>query len=75
MFPTLTVAWGTDIDTLDPAQFKSDGSYIVQCNIYDTALQWDAIPVPGQPGLSAAAAGKFLGGIAEIWSFENDGRN
>src|ERR1700733_8186859 len=48
--PTLTVAWGTDIDTLDPAQFKSDGSYIVQCNIYDTALQWDAIPVPGEPG-------------------------
>jgi peptide/nickel transport system substrate-binding protein len=73
--PTLTVAWGTDIDTLDPAQFKSDGSYIVQCNIYDTALQWDAIPVPGKPGLSAAAAGKFLGGIAETWSFENDGKS
>ena len=55
---TLTVAWETDIDTLDPAQFKSDGSYIVQWNIYDTALQWDAIPVPGQPP-SAAAAGNF----------------
>ena len=72
--PTLTVAWGTDIDTLDPAQFKSDGSYIVQCNIYDTVLQWDAVPIPGAPGLSMAAPGKFLGGIAESWAFENDGK-
>ena len=36
---TLTVGWGTDIDSLDPAQFKSDGAYIVQCNIYDAC--WD----------------------------------
>ena len=58
--PTLTVAWGTDIDTLDPAQFKSDGSYIVQCNIYDTVLQWERFPFLARPGLSMARR-KFLG--------------
>ena len=72
--PTLTVAWASDIDSLDPAQFKSDGSYIIQCNIYDTVLQWGANPLPNDPGLSMAAPGKFVGAIAESWSFENDGK-
>jgi peptide/nickel transport system substrate-binding protein len=72
--PTLTVAWGTDIDSLDPAQFKSDGAYIVQCNIYDAVLGWDAEPVPGKPGLSLAKPGKFVGGVGESWSYENDGK-
>ena len=73
--PTLTVAWATDIDTLDPAQFKSDGAYIIQCNIYDTALQWATNPVPDHPGLSIAVPGKFLGGAAESWAYENDGKS
>ena len=60
---TLTVGWGTDIDSLDPAQFKSDGAYIVQCNIYDTVLGWGAEPVPGRPGLLSAKPGKFVGGV------------
>ena len=45
---TLTVGWGTDVDSLDPAQFKSDGAYIVQCNIHDTVLGWGTEPVPGR---------------------------
>ena len=73
--PTLTVAWATDIDSLDPAQFKSDGAYMIQCNIYDTTLQWAAEPVPGKPGLSAALPGKFVGGVAESWAYENDGKS
>jgi len=71
---TLTVGWGTDIDSLDPAQFKSDGAYIVQCNIYDTVLGWGAEPVPGRPGLFLAKPGKFLGGVGESWAYENDGK-
>jgi peptide/nickel transport system substrate-binding protein len=71
---TLTVGWSTDIDTLDPAQFKSDGAYIVQCNIYDTVLSWGTEPVPGRPGLSFAKPGKFLGGVGESWAYENDGK-
>src|SRR5438270_10425893 len=31
---TLTAAWDTDIDSLDPHVFKSVGGYGVQCNLY-----------------------------------------
>ncbi len=71
---TLTVGWGADIDTLDPAQFKSDGAYIVQANIYDTVIGWGAEPAPGMPGVFAAKPGKFVGGIGESWASENDGK-
>jgi peptide/nickel transport system substrate-binding protein len=72
--PTLTVGWATDIDSLDPAQFKSDGAYIVQCNIYDTVIGWAAEPNPETPGLFSARPGKFVGGVGESWTFENDGK-
>jgi peptide/nickel transport system substrate-binding protein len=71
---TLTVGWGSDIDSLDPAQFKSDGAYIVQCNIYDTVIGWGAEPMPGRPGLFFAKPGKFVGGVGESWTYENDGK-
>jgi peptide/nickel transport system substrate-binding protein len=71
---TLTVGWGTDIDSLDPAQFKSDGAYIVQCNIHDTVLGWGSEPVPGRPGFLLAKPGKFVGGVGESWAYENDGK-
>ncbi|ANW02856.1 ABC transporter substrate-binding protein [Bradyrhizobium icense] len=72
--PTLTVAWGADIDSFDPSQFKSDGAYIVQANIYDTVLGWGAEPVTGSPNLSISKPGVFIGGIGESWKFENDGK-
>jgi peptide/nickel transport system substrate-binding protein len=71
---TLTVGWGTDIDSLDPAQFKSDGAYIIQSNIYDTLLGWGTEPVPGDPGLFSAEPGKFFGRVGESWVYENDGK-
>jgi peptide/nickel transport system substrate-binding protein len=71
---TLTVGWGTDIDSLDPAQLKSDGACLVQCNIYDTVLGWGTEPVPGKPGLFVAKPGKFVGGVGESWAYENDGK-
>ena len=70
---TLTVAWDTDIDTLDPASFKSIGGYTVQANIYDSPLVWKVDPVPGKPGLSQSKPGEMEGGIAESWAFEKDG--
>lgn len=70
---TLTVAWDTDIDTLDPAAFKSIGAYTVQANIYDSPLMWKVQPVPTSPGLFRSQPGDFDGGIAESWSFEKDG--
>jgi peptide/nickel transport system substrate-binding protein len=70
---TLTVAWDTDIDSLDPAVFKSIGAYITQCNIYDSPLFWRVRPVEGKPGLARSFPGELEGGVAESWAFENDG--
>src|ERR1700757_3533013 len=71
---TLTVGWASDIDSLDPAQFKSDGAYIVQRNIYDTVIGWGAEPITGRPDLLVATPGKFVGGVGESWNYENDGK-
>src|SRR4051812_43829239 len=49
---TLTVAWDTDIDSLDPHVFKSVGGYAVQCNLYDPVISWKVRPVEGTKGLS-----------------------
>jgi peptide/nickel transport system substrate-binding protein len=70
---TLTVAWDTDIDTLDPASFKSIGGYTVQANLYDSPLMWKVQPVSGKPGLLQSRPGEMEGGIAESWAFEKDG--
>lgn len=70
---TLTVAWDTDIDTLDPASFKSIGGYTVQANIYDSPLMWKVQPVSGKPGLLQSRPHEMDGGIAESWAFEKDG--
>jgi peptide/nickel transport system substrate-binding protein len=70
---TLTVAWDTDIDTLDPASFKSIGAYTTQANIYDSPLTWKVRPVPNSTGLFRSQPGEFDGGIAESWAFEKDG--
>ena len=69
---TLTVAWDTDIDTLDPASFKSIGGYTVQANIYDSPLMWKVQPVAGKPGLLQSKPGEMEGGIAESWAFEKN---
>jgi peptide/nickel transport system substrate-binding protein len=71
---TLTVGWASDIDSLDPAQFKSDGAYIVQGNIYDTVIGWAAEPIPERPGLFSAKPGEFVGRVGESWTYENDGK-
>ena len=70
---TLTIAWDTDIDTLDPASFKSIGAYTVQANIYDSPLMWKVDPVSGSPGLYRSRPGEFDGSVARAWSFENNG--
>ena len=71
---TLTVAWDTDIDSLDPHVFKSVGGYAVQCNIYDPVVCWKVRPVEGTSRRCRASyPGEFEGSIAESWAFENDG--
>ena len=70
---TLTVAWDTDIDTLDPTAFKSIGAYVVQANVYDSPLMWKVQPEEGKSGLFRSRPNEFDGSAAESWSFEKDG--
>jgi peptide/nickel transport system substrate-binding protein len=70
---TLTVAWDTDIDSLDPHVFKSIGGYAIQCNIYDSLVAWKVRPVEGKPGLSRSFPNEFEGSVVESWAFERDG--
>ena len=70
---TLTVAWDTDIDTLDPTAFKSIGAYVVQANVYDSPLMWKVQPEEGKPGLFRSRPNEFDGSAAESWAFEKDG--
>ena len=65
---TLTVAWDTDIDTLDPASFKSIGAYTVQANIYDSPLMWKVDPVAGSPGLYRSKPEEFDGSVVDLCS-------
>ena len=70
---TLTVAWDTDIDSLDPHVFKSVGGYAVQCNLYDPVVGWKVRPVEGSKGVSRSFPNEFEGSLAESWTFERDG--
>ena len=70
---TLTAAWDSDIDSLDPHVFKSVGGYAVQCNLYDPVVSWKVRPVEGVKGLSRSFPNEFEGSIAQSWSFERDG--
>src|ERR1700730_18830748 len=67
---TLTVAWDTDIDTLDPASFKSIGGYTIQANIYDSPLMWKVESVAGKPGLLQSKPGGKGRGDADTFRFE-----
>lgn len=70
---TLTIAWDSDIDSLDPHVFKSIGGYAVQCSVYDQMISWKVRPVEGTPGLSRSQPNEFDAGIAQSWAFEKDG--
>ena len=70
---TLVVAWDSDIDTLDPASFKTNGGYLTIANICDGAIGWKVRPIEGQPGFSRSHPGEFEGMLAESWKEEDNG--
>jgi peptide/nickel transport system substrate-binding protein len=70
---TLVVAWDTDIDTLDPAQFKAIGGYVTLANCYDTPIAWKVQPVPGKPGFALSRPAQWEGAVAESWAMEREG--
>ena len=70
---TLTVAWDTEIDTLDPASFKTIGGYTTIANIYDTPIYWGVSPIPNKEGFFLSKPHDFVPRMAESWSKEKDG--
>ena len=70
---TLVVAWDSDIDTLDPASFKTQGGYVTVCNTTDAPLSWKVRPIEGQPALSRSFPAEWDGQLAESWSLEDGG--
>jgi peptide/nickel transport system substrate-binding protein len=70
---TLVVAWDSDIDTLDPAQFKALAGYVAVANCYDTPIGWKVRPIEGKPGFFRSHPGEFDPLIAESWASEAEG--
>lgn len=70
---TLVVAWDTDIDTLDPAQFKAQGGYVTVANCYDTPIAWKVQPIAGKPGFFLSKPAQWDPAIAASWATERDG--
>ena len=70
---TIVVAWDTDIDTLDPAQFKAIGGYVTIANCYDTPIAWKVQPIKDKPGFALSRPAEWDGAIAESWATERDG--
>ena len=70
---TLVVAWDTDIDTLDPAQFKAVGGYVTIANCYDTPIAWKVQPIAGKPGFALSQPAQWDGAVAESWAMEREG--
>jgi peptide/nickel transport system substrate-binding protein len=70
---TIVVAWDTDIDTLDPAQFKAIGGYVTIANCYDTPIAWKVQPIKDKPGFALSRPAEWDGAIAESWVTERDG--
>ena len=70
---TLVVAWDSDVDSLDPAVFKSQGGYVTVANIMDAPIMWKVRPMDGKPGLFRSVPGEWDPHLAESWSMEDNG--
>jgi peptide/nickel transport system substrate-binding protein len=70
---TVVVAWDSDIDTLDPASFKTQGGYVTVANTTDGPLSWKVRPIEGKPGLFRSVPGEWDGHLAESWAMEDGG--
>ena len=70
---TLVVAWDSDIDTLDPASFKTQGGYVTVANTTGAPITWRVRPIEGQPGLSRSHPNEWDGHLADAWTLEDGG--
>ena len=70
---TLVVAWDSDVDSLDPAVFKSQGGYVTVANIMDAPIMWKVRPMDGKPGLFRSVPAEWDPHLAESWAMEDNG--
>ncbi|HSE03057.1 MAG TPA: ABC transporter substrate-binding protein [Methylomirabilota bacterium] len=70
---TLVVAWDSDVDSLDPAVFKSQGAYVTVANTTDAPIMWKVRPMEGKAGLFRSVPGEWDGHLAESWAMEDNG--
>lgn len=70
---TLVVAWDSDIDTLDPASFKTNGGYVTVANTTDSPIGWKVQPAEGRPGVFRSRPGEWEPLLAESWKEEDGG--
>lgn len=70
---TLVVAWDSDIDTLDPAAFKTNGGYVTIANTCDSMVGWKVQPLENSPGFFRSRPGEFEGLLAESFAEEDGG--
>ena len=70
---TLVVAWDSDIDSLDPAVFKSQGAYVTVANTTDAPIMWKVRPMEGKAGLFRSVPAEWDGHLAESWAMEDNG--
>ena len=70
---TLVVAWDSDVDSLDPAVFKSQGGYVTVANIMDAPIMWKVRPMDGKPGLFRSVPAEWDPHLAESWTMEDNG--
>lgn len=70
---TLVVAWDSDIDTLDPAAFKTNGGYVTIANTCDSMIGWKVQPLESAPGFFRSRPGEFEGLLAESFGEEDRG--
>jgi peptide/nickel transport system substrate-binding protein len=70
---TLVVAWDSDVDSLDPAVFKSQGGYVTVANIMDAPIMWKVRPMDGKPGLFRSVPAEWEPHLAESWTMEDNG--
>jgi len=70
---TLVVAWDSDVDSLDPAVFKSQGGYVTVANTMDAPIMWKVRPADGKPGLFRSVPAEWDPHLAESWTMEDNG--
>ncbi len=70
--PTIVIALDSDIDHIEPMEFRSDAGYYATANLYEAPLQQDL--VADADGVVLQGQLKYSGGLAESYTVSPDGK-